>query len=324
MSRRIHAHPAATAPRLRGVMLPFTTPFDARGELDLDALRSNIARWNETGVTGYVALGSTGERVHLDDDESLKVIEAARAVVPKDLIFVVGVGQQSTRATIAEARRAAQAGADALLVITPYFYRAAMTPAVLIRHYEAVADASPVPVIIYSIPQNTGVTLAPDAVAHLSRHGNIVGLKESSGDVVAFVEMLRVADENFSMLTGHASALHAALASGARGAILAVACCVPRFTVALVRAVESGDNERARLLQSKLVPLARAVTTRFGVGGLKVALDLAGYRGGYVRAPLSMPDADGRTEIARLLAEFKEEEESIGQEDARRLKGAAS
>jgi 4-hydroxy-2-oxoglutarate aldolase len=321
------AHSAV--PSLRGVLLPFTTPFDARGELDLDALRSNIARWNETGVAGYVALGSTGERVHLDEDESLKVIEAAREVVPEDLTFVVGVGQQSTRATIAEARRAAQAGADALLVITPHFYRAAMTQAALTRHYETVADAASVPIIIYSIPQNTNVTLTPDTVARLSRHENIVGLKESSGDVVAFVEMLRVADENFSMLTGHASALHAALASGARGAILAVGCCVPRFTVALTHTVESGDNELARKMQARLVPLARAVTTSYGVGGLKVALDLAGYQGGTVRAPLSMPDATGRAEITRLIGEFAGEEGGATQDDdsARRLshlKGAAS
>ncbi|MDT7602192.1 MAG: 4-hydroxy-2-oxoglutarate aldolase [Acidobacteriota bacterium] len=304
---------AATTTRLSaralgGVLLPFTTPFDARGELDLAGLRANIARWNETGVSGYVALGSTGERVHLDDAEVAKVVETARAAVPRTHAFIVGVGQQSTRATIVEARRAAEAGADALLVITPHFYRAAMTQAALIAHYERVADASPAPVVIYSIPQNTGVTLAPDTVARLSRHENIIGLKESSGDVVAFVEMLRVAAEDFAMLTGHGSALHAALSSGARGAILAVGCCAPRFTVALTRAVERGDHARAREMQAKLIPLARAVTTRFGIGGLKIALDLAGYTGGRVRAPLSMPDEEARREIARLVGEFKDEE----------------
>jgi 4-hydroxy-2-oxoglutarate aldolase len=329
-----------TSRDLRGVLLPFTTPFDADGALDLEGLRDNIARWNKTGIAGYVALGSTGERVHLDDAEVSQVVETARAVVPSDLVFIVGVGQQSTRATITEARRAAQVGADALLVITPHFYKGAMTQSALVAHYESVADAASVPVVIYSIPQNTGIMLAPETVARLSRHENIVGLKESSGDVVAFVEMLRVVDEDFSMMTGHASALHAALASGARGAILAVACCVPRFAVALARAVEENDHERARRMQAKLIPLARAVTTRFGVGGLKVALDAAGYRGGMVRAPLSMPDDDARTEIVRLLAEFGDEE---GWADARehdtesqpntmgvnaggagRLKGAAS
>ena len=306
------------------MLLPFPTPFDAQGELDLDSLRSNVARWNATGVAGYVALGSTGERVHLDEDESLRVIDAAREAVPRDLLFVVGVGQHSTRATIREARRAAEAGADALLVITPHFYKGAMTQAALAEHYERVADSSPAPVVVYSIPQNTGVTLAPETGARLARHGNIVGLKESSGDVVAFVEMLRVVDERFAMLTGHGSAFHAALSSGARGAILAVACCVPRFCVALMRAVEAGDHERARTMQRKLVPLARAVTTRFGIGGLKVALDAAGYRGGTVRAPLSMPGEDARREVERLVAEFADEESAATNHDGTASRGEAA
>jgi 4-hydroxy-2-oxoglutarate aldolase len=296
--------------RLRGVLLPFPTPFDARGEVDPGAVRSNVARWNETGVSGYVALGSTGERVHLDEAEARRVAEAAREAVPEELLLVVGVGQQSTRATIAEARRAAGAGADALLVITPHFYRAGLTQDALVEHFERVADSSPAPVIIYSIPQNTGITLAPEAVGRLAHHENIVGLKESSGDVVAFVEMLRAVGgaENFSMMTGHASAFHAALAAGARGGILAAACAVPRFAVAMLRAFELGEHATARAMQHKLIPLARAVTTRFGVGGLKYALDLAGYAGGAVRAPLRAPGDEARREIARLLAEFEEHE----------------
>ena len=303
----------AVARRLRGVLLPFPTPFDASGEVDAGAVRANVARWNETGVSGYVALGSTGERVHLDDAEAQRVVGAARGAVPQDLLFVVGVGQQSTRATIDEARRAADAGADALLVITPHFYRAALTQDALAEHFERVADASAAPVVIYSIPQNTGVTLAPETIGRLARHENVVGLKESSGDLVAFVEMLRAAGEaeNFSMMTGHASALHASLAAGARGGILAVACAVPRFAVALVQAHESGEHARARAMQHKLIPLARAVTTRFGVGGLKHALDLAGYAGGAVRPPLRAPDGEARREIARLLAEFEEHEGAL-------------
>lgn len=306
-------------------MLPFPTPFDARGELDLRGLRENVTRWSVAGVAGYVALGSTGERVHLDDAESLRVVEAAREVVPGDMSLVVGVGQQSTRETLKEARRAASAGADAVLVITPHFYRAAMTQAALVEHYERVADESIAPVVVYSIPQNTGITLAPETVARLSRHENIIGLKESSGDVVAFVEMLRVVDEDFAMLTGHGSALHAALSSGARGAILAVGCCAPRTCIEMVRAVEAGDHERARTLQRRLIPLARAVTTRFGVGGLKVALDAAGYRGGTVRAPLSMPDDAARTEIARLVLELADVEGATSVDgEAGESKGAAT
>ena len=308
-------------------MLPFPTPFDAGGEVDFAALRHNLARWRDTGVTGFVALGSTGERVHLDEAETKHVIETARADVPDALNFVVGVGRHDTRGTIAEARRAADLGADFVLVITPHFYRGAMTADALAEYYERVADASPAPALIYSIPQNTGVTLAPEAVGRLSRHENIAGLKESSGDMLAFGEMLRAAaGAEFAMLTGHGSAVFAALASGGGGAILAVACCAPRFCVALAGAVGSGDYARAREMQDKLAPLARAVTTRFGVGGLKAALDLAGYRGGLVRAPLRMPDESARNEIARLLVEVEAATETAGasgEDGAHASRGAA-
>jgi 4-hydroxy-2-oxoglutarate aldolase len=295
--------------RLRGVMLPFTTPFGAGGGVDAAALRANIRRWNETGVTGYVALGSTGERAHLDERERMEVVESARQSVPRTLTFVVGVGEQGTRGTTAEARRAAGAGADALLVLTPHFYRAAMSQEALAEHFNAVADASPVPLILYNIPQNTGVALAPETVALLSKHANISGIKDSSGDMVNLSEMLRLAGDrpdDFAILVGHAGVFYASLCAGARGAILAAGCAAPRLCVAIYEAVSAEDHARARELQKRLAPLARAVTTRFGVGGLKAALDLAGYAGGAVRAPLRQPGEEARREIARLLEETAE------------------
>jgi 4-hydroxy-2-oxoglutarate aldolase len=288
---------------LRGILLPFPTPFDADERLDLDALRSNIERWNATGVAGYVALGSTGERVHLDEREYIAVIEAARESVPSHLAFVAGAGQQSTQASVREVRVAASAGADAVLVITPGFYRAATNQAALYKHFMTVADASIVPLILYSIPQNTGVALAPDTVARLGEHEKIVGVKDSSGDMVNFTETLRLAPEDFAVLTGHAAVLQASLAAGAHGAILAAACAAPRLCVAIERAVSRSEHTLARALQRKLAPLARAVTTLYGIGGLKTALDLCGYAGGRVRAPLEMPGEDARREIARLLDE---------------------
>jgi 4-hydroxy-2-oxoglutarate aldolase len=292
-----------TAERLRGILLPCTTPFAESGLVDTRALSSNIARWNETGIDGYVILGSTGERVHLDESEVLEVVNTARASVPEHLSFVVGVGAHGTRGSIAEARRAAGAGADAVLVITPHFYRAAMTPAALSNYYESVADASPVPVVLYSIPQNTGLALSPDVLARLCEHENIVGIKDSSGDMVNFVEMLRLASGQFAVLTGHASLLYAALSAGAQGAILAAGCVAPEVAVRIARLVERGAHFEARELQRRFTPLARAVTTRFGIGGLKYALDLCGYTGGEVRAPLAMPDEQARREIARTLEE---------------------
>ena len=288
------------------MLLPFTTPFGAGGEVDAAALCENIARWNETGVAGYVALGSTGERVHLDERERALVVESARACVPSSMAFVVGVGEQSTRLAIFEARRAASAGADALLALTPHFYRGAMTQDALAEHFAALADAASVPVILYNIPQNTGVAIAPETVARLADHTNIVGIKDSSGDVANLVEMLRLAGasrEDFAVLTGHAGVFYASLCAGVRGAILAAGCAVPRLSVEIYEAFVRGDHARALDLQHRLAPLARAVTVRFGVGGLKFALDLAGYSGGAVRAPLRGPGEEARREIERLLHE---------------------
>jgi 4-hydroxy-2-oxoglutarate aldolase len=297
---------SALVRRLSGVLVPFPTPFGPAGAFDPQALRENVARWCETGVAGFVALGSTGERVHLDARERAELVETARACVPASSVFVVGVGEQGTRASIEECRAAASQGADAVLVLTPHFYKGAMTQGALASHFESVADASPAPVVLYNIPQNTGVALAPETVARLGRHPNIAGIKDSSGDVVNFVEMLRLTRESaeeFSVMTGHAGVFYAALASGAAGGILAAACVLPRLCVEIYEAARAGEHARAVELQRRLAPVARAVTVRFGVGGLKYALDLLGFAGGNVRAPLPSPDKDARREIARLLAE---------------------
>lgn len=291
--------------KLRGILLPFPTPFDAAGEFDAPALAENIEFWNGTGIDGYVALGSTGERVHLDEGERLFVVETARASVPRSLAFIVGVGEQSVRATVREAVRMADAEADALLVLTPHFYKGALTQDALTAFFLDVADAAPVPVLLYNIPQNTGVALAPATVARLAEHANIIGLKDSSGDVVNLVETLRLTHErdDFHVMTGHAAVFYAALCAGASGGILAAACAAPRLCSGIYDAVAAGDHERALALQRRLDPLARAVTTRFGIGGLKAALDLLGLRGGPVRPPLRAPVDDVRREIARSLEE---------------------
>jgi 4-hydroxy-2-oxoglutarate aldolase len=288
------------------VLLPFTTPFAEDESVDLKALRANLSRWNASGVAGYVALGSTGERVHLDARERAAVVEAARECVPREMSFVVGVGEQGTRGTVEECSLAASQGADAVLVLTPHFYKGSMTQDALASHFESVADSSHAPVILYNIPQNTGVALAPETVARLSEHPNIAGIKDSSGDVANFVEMARLVgggSGEFDLLTGHAGVFYASLASGAVGGILAAGCVLPRLCVEIYEAARAGEHERARELQRRLAPAARAVTVRFGIGGLKYALDLLGYAGGGVRAPLSAPGDDARREIARLLDE---------------------
>lgn len=316
------SRPAAdkfSAETLRGILLPFTTPFDSAQSLDLRALGANIEKWNSTRVRGYVALGSTGERVHLDERECLAVIEAARESVPGHLSLIVGAGQASTRTTIDEVRRFAEAGADAVLVITPYFYRKAMTNEALASHYLAVADAASVPVILYSMPDLTGIALAPEVIARVSEHENIIGIKDSSGDLVNLAETLRVVPTDFAVMTGSGPLLYAALSAGACGAILAVGCVAAELSVAIYEAVKAGEYERALSLQRRLTPLARAVTTRYGIGGLKAALDIIGYEGGSVRAPLGRPSAEAVREIELLLrdATSAEEEEKTVEAQSR-------
>jgi 4-hydroxy-2-oxoglutarate aldolase len=318
---------------LRGVLLPVTTPFNTDGGLDLDGLRSNLRSWNQSGLAGYVVLGSTGERVHLNEREYLQVVETARAEVPsgpEGLAFVVGAGQQSTRGTIDEIKKAATAGVDAVLVITPHFYRSAITPEALVDYYLAVADSSPVSIILYSMPALTSIRIEPETVARLSQHPNIIGVKDSSADVEALkrtVDLVRVQSANpsahgsspgrdgaaagssmrddFVVLTGNGTVYYDALCAGADGAILAVGCVVPELCIEIFRAVKAGDNERAVALQKKLTPLAQAVTTKYGIGGLKAALDIVGYIGGAVRAPLRSADEEARQEISRILEEAR-------------------
>lgn len=286
---------------LRGILLPTTTPFASDGQILSAAIGENLRQWSAKGVIGFVVLGSTGERVHLDEREYLQVIETSRGAVGDDAAFIVGAGQQSTIGTINEIKKAAQAGADAVLVITPHYYRSAINQETLVDYYTAVADAAPVPLLLYSMPALTGVKIEPETIKRLSEHSNIIGVKDSSNDVAGFSETVRLCPDNFAVLTGNGTVLLDALQAGATGGILAVGCVVPEVCVEIFRAFRAGETERASALQSKLTPLATAVTTKFGIGGLKTALDLAGYHGAAVRPPLRMPAESAREEIATAL-----------------------
>ena len=284
---------------LKGILLPTTTPFAPDGQISKTDITSNIKAWRARGVIGFVVLGSTGERVHLDEREYLDVIEVSRAAT--DSVLIAGAGQQSTINTIKEIKNAAQVGADAVLVITPYFYRPAMTQETLINYYTAVADAAPVPVLLYSMPPLTGIKIEPETVARLSEHPNIIGVKDSSSDVAGFRRTVELCPADFAVMTGNGTVLLDALRAGAIGGILAVGCVVPEVCVEIFRLFGAQEIERAQRLQEELTPLASAVTTKYGIGGLKAALDFAGYRGGAVRAPLHAPDNAARAEIKAAL-----------------------
>jgi 4-hydroxy-2-oxoglutarate aldolase len=296
---------APSSEGLSGVFLPITTPFDSAGDVDLLGLRTNIANWNPTGIGGYIMLGSTGERMHLDEREYLEVIKTAREEVgasSEGLAFIVGAGQQSTRGTINEIKRvASKVEVDAFLVITPHFYRAGITQPALVKHFQVVADESPAPVILYSMPALTGIKIEPQTVALLSEHENIMGIKDSSADVEGLKQTAELVQKDFAVLTGNGTVFEAALQAGACGGILAVGCVATDLCLAIFRAFKSGETERAARLQGTLSPLAAAVTTRFGIGGLKAAMEMKGFVGGAVRAPLQAPNDEARAEIQTLL-----------------------
>src|SRR5947209_12632333 len=199
---------------LSGILLPITTPFTAGEDFDAEALVNNLMKWTDTGVIGYVVLGSTGERVNLDEREYVQVIETARKAVPETFSFIVGAGQQSTRNTIKEIERAATGGAEAALVITPSFYRSAITQDALIKHYTAVADASSIPIILYSMPDLTGIKIEPETAARLSEHQNIIGMKDSSNDIAKFCETVNMVRKDFAMMIGNGTVFKEALQGG--------------------------------------------------------------------------------------------------------------
>ena len=254
-----------------------------------------------------MALGSNGEAPLLDESESDRVIAAVREVMPRDRVLIAGTGREGTRPTIAASRRAADCGADAVLVRTPSYFKPRMTPDAFIAHYTAIADAVPVPVLIYNYPAVTGLTVTPETIARLAQHPNIRGIKETTTDAAqigAYIEAAR--GQQFDLLAGSAPGLYAALCLGAAGAILAAACVAPRACIALFEAFKGGEHDRARQLQSRLDPVARAVTTTFGVPGLKAALDLTGYVGGAPRLPLRPAPPEARAAIQQNLAELRE------------------
>jgi 4-hydroxy-2-oxoglutarate aldolase len=284
-----------------GVLPPIPTPFDERGRVDLGALRANVARWNETGLAGYVALGSNGEAPLLDAEESVAVIRAVREAMAPGMVLIAGAGRETTRGSQMACQAAAAAGADAVLVVTPWYYKGAMTGDILRQHYEAVADDSPVPVLLYNVPANTGVNLPVPAVAELARHPNIAGIKDSAGDIGQLWGLIHATPDDFVVICGNAGAFLPALLLGAKGGILALANVAPRETVALYEAARAGRLDEARELNDRLVPVGVAVTRTYGIAGLKTALDMLGYAGGKPRPPLRSPSVEAVADIQRIL-----------------------
>ncbi len=287
--------------QLQGVYPPVTTPFTAAGELALDALKENIRRYNATRLVGYVATGSSGESVLLTRDEIESVWAAIREAAAPGKILIAGTGAESTAETIERTNRAAALGYHAALVKTPHYYKPQMSDDALAAHFSRVADAAKIPVLLYSVPQFTGIAIEGVLVSRLAEHPNIIGIKESSGNVHRVAEIIHMTPPGFQTLVGSASTFYASLAVGAVGGILGLACALPEQCVQLYAAASSGDPDRARDMQHRLLDAGTVIVGRFGVAGMKYALDQLGYNGGLPRPPLLPLAPKQREEVDRIL-----------------------
>ncbi|MES2176966.1 MAG: dihydrodipicolinate synthase family protein [Gemmatimonadota bacterium] len=286
---------------LHGILAPLVTPFSADGEVDLDGFALNIRAHLAAGVCGIVVTGSTGEAALLDERERTLLVERARREVDSDRTLLIGTGAESTRVTIARSRAAAELGADGVLVVAPHYYGDQMKPVALQSHYERIADESPIPVLLYSIPKYMHFALPAEVVAALAQHQNIVGMKDSSGDAKLFAGYLKSASESFRVLTGNGPFWAEALRMGAYGGILAVSLFAPTLAFDVWDASQRGDDEAAARAQELLRPMAATIVGTLGVPGVKAALDAVGLAGGTPRPPLSALGAEARATVDGLL-----------------------
>jgi 4-hydroxy-2-oxoglutarate aldolase len=293
----------------KGMIPPMVTPFDESGAVRYDDFERNIERYLETGIEGFLVLGSNGESVYLEHAEKLRLIEGARKRVPSSCMLLAGTGVESTAATIQLTKEAADRGVDAVLVKNPFYFKSQMTFDVYRAHYTAVADASPVPVVLYSVPVFTGVPLQSALVIELSKHPNIRGLKDSSGDVRAISEVVWNTDpKTFAVLAGAAVTLFPNMvAAGARGGIIALACAAPKAALLLYRAAAEGDYKKAAAIQRIVAPSALAVTEKYGIAGLKAAMELEGFRAGVPRRPLLPATQTQREHLEQVLRKMRSE-----------------
>lgn len=290
------------ANRLAGLFLPVTTPFDAvTGDMAPVSFRANLRKWLGHPIDGIVLFGSTGEGALLDDDEKVRLTDFARDVIPAGVSLVGGTSGESTRAVARQAKNMAAAGVDALLVHPPSYFGPYLPAAAMADHFRAVADASPVPVLVYHIPKFTKVTLEPGLVAELMRHPNIAGLKDSSGDVKRFASYTDVCPDGSRLFVGNGALFYTALELGAAGGILAAAVFAPALAVAVLEAFRAGDTVRAGEIQDTLATLHRAVAAAHGAVGVKAALDRIGYTGGPPRPPLRALGAAEQRRLAQVM-----------------------
>jgi 4-hydroxy-2-oxoglutarate aldolase len=297
--------------KVEGVFAPIATPFGADGAIDFGRYAENLAKFDKTGLSGIVALGSNGEFAMLSHQEKLDLVAAVRKGLGPDKAVIAGTGCESLRETIELTKSAADRGADAALVINPCYYKRDLTESTIEKFFAAVADASPIPVMIYNMPGNSGINLSSALVTKLSAHKNIVGVKDSGGNIVQISEIIAGVPSDFSVFAGSGSYLFATAALGGRGGTLAVANVAPDICAEIYSLCLKKEYDEARKLQLDILQLNACVTSRHGIAGMKAAMDLAGFFGGAPRLPLQPATeamiADIRTQMEKLglLGKYK-------------------
>lgn len=285
---------------LRGIFPPIATPFKD-GKIAYDKLASNIDRWSKSGIKGIVVLGSNGEYVYLSEREKRDLVKAVIDSAPRDMPVIAGTGCESTDETLSLTEDCAKLGAQAALVITPHYYAGGMNEKALVRHFTAIADGSPIPILLYNVAKFTHISMAASTVSLLAGHPNIIGIKESSGSVTLLGEFLNSVKGDFNVLVGTAGSLFGALTIGCVGGIVALANLAPEKCVDIFRFVKDGKLEEARKLQLRMIPVNKAVTDTYGVSGLKAAMDMVGYFGGDPRPPLLPLPEEQRSAVREIL-----------------------
>jgi 4-hydroxy-2-oxoglutarate aldolase len=286
---------------LHGIIPALTTPFDAQGALSLDRLRENVEAYNRTEISGYLAVGSTGESVLLDRVEFEKVLATVGDAAAPGRILIAGTGVDSTAETISRTEVAAKLGYHFALVCTPYFFKPMMSAEVLAEHYRRVADASRIPILLYSVPQFTGIAIESNLAARLAEHSNIVGMKDSSGNVDRVGEILARVPATFQLMTGAATTVYPTMVLGAKGAILALVDFLPEICAALYDAVMARDHRASLELQRRILRASNRIVGAAGIAGVKYAMDCRGYYGGPVRRPLMVINEAQKKEIKSLI-----------------------
>ena len=287
---------------IKGVLPPMITPFSDTGEVDFEGFVANIHKWNKDKLAGYLVIGSNSETAYLDEAEKLELVRLTAENADPGRHVMAGTGMESARNTIAFTNKCASLGAQSALVLTPSYYLGAMNSGAMIRFFTAVADASEIPILIYNVTKFTHVNIGVDAVAELSRHPNIVGMKDSNGDIAQLVTFLEVADPSFQVMPGTFSVWYSALALGLTGIISAMANCCPNPIAEVQELFDAGEWATALALYQRFFPVNAAVTGRYGVAGLKYSATQAGYTGGHVRNPLADSSATDQAELDAILA----------------------